>query len=76
MTDNYHNKRQKRVTPNIINCWCGCSAKIQTIDIGQETMGKVVCTQGHSLTKYCFHHRAICLWNNRVALKLKEMNHE
>lgn len=64
--NNSYYKSQKVKTPKILNCFCGESTSWETIDFGQCVMGKIVCRNGHSLTNYCFRHRAVCIWNNRV----------
>lgn len=65
--------KQKVITPQINNCYCGSLAKIQTWDIYGEYIFQVVCENRHTLTRYCgTKHRAICRWNNRVLNKIKD----
>lgn len=64
---------QQIKTPEIIDCYCGSKAKIQTWDIYGEYTFQVVCENKHTLTKYCgSRHRAICRWNNRVTNNLNK----
>ena len=69
VTNNLHTGTQTVVTPQIEICWCGANAKMQSWEFDQTCMGQVICDNGHTLTKYCYYHRAVCLWNNRVKLK-------
>ena len=60
--------------PSIINCYCGDKAEVFECDdlsIGYYNTWQVMCDRNHTMSKYCGSmHRAICLWNNRVATKI------
>jgi len=59
--------KQKIITPELKECFCGAKSKIQTWDIYGAYIYQVVCENRHTLTRYCgTRHRAICRWNNRV----------
>ena len=59
---------QKIITPEIAECYCG--AKAMAIDWNYNDMWVVMCDNNHTLSKKCgTKHRAICKWNNRVALR-------
>jgi len=64
--------KQKVITPPISTCFCGSKAKV--VDWNWNERYLVMCDNNHTLSKECgSHHKAICLWNNRVAQKLKEI---
>jgi hypothetical protein len=73
MENNSYKGKTRPKTPPIEKCFCGETPYMLTWDFGQTTMGHLQCKNGHRFTRYCFYHRAVCLWNNRVKLKKIEI---
>ena len=59
--------KQPIKTPELKSCLCGTKPTIEEDWDFRDTY-KVICHNcNKSLSKYCSsHHRAICLWNNRI----------
>ena len=61
--------KQKIKIPNIKICYCGLEGKIRTDERGHDLIFRVMCDNGHFVSKYCGTvNRAIHRWNNRIAL--------
>ena len=61
-------EKQKPVTPEVVDCYCGAKAKL--IDWDFNDMWQVMCDNNHTLSKQCgSKHKATILWNKRVEAK-------
>jgi hypothetical protein len=70
--------KQRIITPAISNCAkCGAEARLEE-DWDFRDTWRGVCTNGHSVGRYCgTRHRATCRWNNaqlRIAAELEGGN--